>query len=163
MLETVAAQLRYTASVVFGLPFSARSLDRLVDALLATHREFGMVAREGAELLSGPELDEETRREMQLRRFRTQAVRAARETAYYRRLFEQLGLDPARLRYEDIQRIPLTPKEALRGDPDAFGCRSAQPAGRPASASRGASCTPTSRWARSIISSIARSAPTTSC
>jgi phenylacetate-CoA ligase len=127
MLETVAAQLRYTASVVFGLPFSARSLDRLVDALLATQREFGQIAREGAELLGGPELDEETRREMQLRRFRTQAACAARETAYYRQLFEQLGLDPARLRYEDIQRIPLTPKEALRDDPDAFVRQNAQP------------------------------------
>ena len=127
MLETVAAQLRYTASVVFGLPFSARSLDRLVDALLATHREFGMVAPDGAELLGGPALDEETRREMQLRRFRTQVIRAARETAYYGRLFEQLGLDPARLRYEDIQRIPPTPKEALRDDPDAFVRQNAQP------------------------------------
>src|SRR5215216_4192984 len=99
MLETLAAQLRYTASVVFGLPFSARSLDRLVDALVATHREFGAVAPEGAELLGGPALDEETRREIQLRRFRTQAGRAARETPYYGRLFEQLGLNPSRLRY----------------------------------------------------------------
>jgi phenylacetate-CoA ligase len=127
MLETVAAQLRYTASVVFGLPFSARSLDRLVDALLATHREFGMVAPEGAELLGGPALDEETRQAMQLRRFRAQAARAARETAYYRRLFEHLALDPAQLSYEGIQRIPLTPKEALRDDPDAFVRKRSQP------------------------------------
>jgi phenylacetate-CoA ligase len=127
MLESVAAQLRYTASVVFGLPFSTRSLDRLVDALLATHREFGAVAPDGAELLRGPALDEETRREVQLRRFRTQAARAARETAYYRQIFEQLGIDLTRLRYEDIQRIPLTPKEALRDDPDAFVCQNAQP------------------------------------
>ncbi|HEU5101371.1 MAG TPA: AMP-binding protein [Roseiflexaceae bacterium] len=127
MLETVAAQLRYTASVVFGLPFSARSLDRLVDALLATYHEFGVIAPDGAELLSGPALDEETRREMQLRRFRAQTSRAARETPYYRRLFEQFGLDPARLRYEDIQRIPLTPKKALRDDPDAFVRTTGQP------------------------------------
>jgi len=127
MLETIAAQLRYTVSVVFGLPFSARSLDRLVDALLATHQEFGVIAPEGAELLGGPALDEETRREMQLRRFRTQAARAARDTVYYRQLFAQLGLDPTRLRYEDIQRIPLTLKEALRDDPDAFVRKNAQP------------------------------------
>jgi len=127
MLESVAAQLRYTASVVFGLPFSARSLDRLVGALLATRREFGAIAPEGAELLGGPALDEQTRREIQLRRFRTQAGRAGRETPYYGRLFEQLGLDPSRLRYEDIQRIPLTPKEALRDDPDAFVRHTSQP------------------------------------
>src|SRR6266508_6642053 len=86
-----------------------------------------MLETVAAELLGGPALDEETRREMQLRRFRTQAARAARETAYYRRLFEQLGLDPTRLRYEDIQRIPLTLKEALRDDPDAFVRKNAQP------------------------------------
>ena len=127
MLETLAAQLRYTTSIVFGLPFSARSLDRLLDALLATHHEFGAVAPDGAELLGGPALDEQTRSEMQLRRFRAQASRAARETPYYRQLFAQLGLDPARLRAEDIQRIPLTSKEALHDDPDAFVRDTAQP------------------------------------
>ena len=33
MLETLYAQLRFAASVVFGLPFSQRSLDRLIEAL----------------------------------------------------------------------------------------------------------------------------------
>src|SRR6266511_3879575 len=127
MLETLAAQVRFAASMVFGLPFSARSLDRLVDALLATQREFGTVAPEGAELLGGATLDEETRRAVQLRRFRTQANRATHETAYYDRLFAQLGLDPARLRDEDIPRIPLTTKEALRDHPDAFVRRTARP------------------------------------
>jgi phenylacetate-CoA ligase len=127
MLETAFAQLRFAASVVFGLPFSARSLDRLVDALLATQREFGAIGFEGADALGGPALDEATRHEIQVRRFRAQALRGARETAYYGRLFEQLGLDPARLRYEDIARVPLTPKEALRDDPDAFVRHTAQP------------------------------------
>ena len=72
-------------------------------------------------------LDEEMRQAMQLRRFRMQAERAARETVYYRRLFEHLALDPARLRYEDISRLSLTPKEDLRADPDAFVCRTARP------------------------------------
>jgi len=51
MLETVAAQIRYTAAVVFGLPFSARSLGAtgewlgigMGDMLLAT--VFPMVMR----------------------------------------------------------------------------------------------------------------------
>src|SRR5690349_20070583 len=127
MLETAFAQLRFVASIVFGVPFSARSLDRIVDGLLATQREFGAIGSEGAELLDGPPLDEETRREVQTRRFRAQAVRGARETAYYGRLFEQIGLDPAHMGYEDIQCIPLTPKEALRDDPDAFVRRTTQP------------------------------------
>jgi phenylacetate-CoA ligase len=127
MLETGLAQLRFAASIIFGTRFSLRSLERLVAALRETQHEFGMIGAEGAELLGGPPLDDETRREMQLRRFRTQAVRAAHETAYYQHLFEHLDLDPARLRYEDIPRLPLTSKEAVRADPDAFVCRTARP------------------------------------
>ena len=77
MLETAFAQLRFAASIVFGVPFSARSLDRIVDGLIATQREFGAIGGEGAELLDGPPLDEETRREVQIRRFRAQAARGA--------------------------------------------------------------------------------------
>jgi phenylacetate-CoA ligase len=127
MLETLAAQLRFAASMIFGLPFSTQSLDRLVDALLATQHEFGIIGSEGADMLGGPTLDEETRRAVQQRRFRTQATRAARETTYYGQLFEHLELHPEQLRYEDIQRIPLTHKQALRDDPDAFVRRTAQP------------------------------------
>lgn len=127
MLEAAFAQMRLAASLAFGLPFSTRSLNRIVDALLDTRREFGSVGPQGDELLAGPALDEQTRRDIQLRRFRSQAARAARETAYYRDLFERIGLDAARLRAEDIPRIPPTPKAALRDDPDAFVCRSASP------------------------------------
>ena len=130
MLLTAVAQLRLAASVAFGVPFAPWSLDRLVDALLATRREFGAVAPEGAELLTGVALDDETRRELQLRRFRQQAVRGARETAYYGRLFAGLGLDPGRLTPEDVARLPLTPKAALRDDPGAFVRRGTAPAFR---------------------------------
>lgn len=127
MLETLAAQLCYTASVVFGLPFSPRSLDQTVNALLASYCEFGTIGGEGTELLGGPALDEQTRREMQRRHFRAQAGRAARETRYYRHVFEQVGLNPARLHDDDISHIPLTPKEALRDHPDAFVSRTSAP------------------------------------
>src|SRR5258708_28010204 len=127
MLETTLAQLRFAASLVFGMRFSRRSLEQLAASLRAPQHEFGTIGSEGAPLLGGPTLDEETRGAMQLRRFRTQAVRAARETAYSHRLFECLALDPARLRYEDIAHLPLTPKEDLRADPDAFVCLTARP------------------------------------
>ena len=68
----------------------------------------------------GPVLDEADRREIQLRRFRQQAGRAARETVYYAELFEGLGLEPRRLRWEDLASLPVTPKAALRDAPDAF-------------------------------------------
>jgi phenylacetate-CoA ligase len=127
MLETALAQLRFAASLVFGTRFSLRSLERLIASLRDTQREFGAIGSEGAALLGGPTLDDETRQAMQLRRFRSQARRAARETAYYHRLFERLTLDPARLGYEEIARLPLTPKEDLRTDPDAFVRKAARP------------------------------------
>jgi phenylacetate-CoA ligase len=126
VLETAVAQLRYAASVVFGRPFSPWVLDRLIDGVIATQREFGALGS-GGDVLGGPVLDAETRHSMQVRRFRSQAVRGARETAYYGRLFSDLGCDPARLRAEDIATIPPTPKEAQRADPDAFVRRTARP------------------------------------
>jgi phenylacetate-CoA ligase len=127
VLETALAQLRFAASMVFGIPFSPASLERLADAARDTQREFGRLGEEAAEPFRGPALDEETRREMQLRRFRAQALRGARETVYYREPFERLGLDPARLSHEDIARLPLTPKEALRERPDDFVRRTSRP------------------------------------
>jgi phenylacetate-coenzyme A ligase PaaK-like adenylate-forming protein len=127
VLDAAIAQLRFAASLALGRPFRLGSLDRLVDALRATLDEFGALDPEGAELVTGPTLDETTRLEVQHRRFRAQATRAARETAYYARLFADLGLDPARLRPEDVARVPLTAKAALRDDPDAFVRRSARP------------------------------------
>jgi phenylacetate-coenzyme A ligase PaaK-like adenylate-forming protein len=127
MLETGLAQLRFAASIVLGTRFSLRSFDRLISSLQETRHEFGFLSSEGRDLLAGPTLDEESRRTIQLRRFRSQAGRAARETAYYQRLFERLALDPGRLRSEEIAALPLTPKADLREDPEAFVCRTARP------------------------------------
>jgi phenylacetate-coenzyme A ligase PaaK-like adenylate-forming protein len=105
------------------------SLDHLVDAIRETQHEFGPTAigAEGALILGGPTLDEATRRDMQLRRFRGQAKRAAGETGYYERVFADLDVDPARLGADDIARIPLAPKAALRTDPSAFVRSGAKP------------------------------------
>ena len=75
MLETGFAQIRFAASILFGTRFSLRSLDHLIASLQATQREFGFLRSEGRDLLVSPQLDEQTRRAMQLRRFRSQAVR----------------------------------------------------------------------------------------
>jgi len=130
MLEIVVPQLRFAASMMTGRPFDLNALDRIIDAMLETRREFGAIGPDGAELIGGPTLDESTRRDMQLRRFRTQARRGARETAYYGRLFEQLDLDPSRLTHDDIARIPTTPKQAIRDDPGAFVRRGSRTAFR---------------------------------
>ena len=158
MLLTAVAQLRLAASVAFGVPLAPWSLDRLVDALLATRREFGAVAAEETDLLTGAALDDETRRDLQLRRFRQQAGRGARETAYYGRLFAGLGLDPARLTPADVARLPLTPKAALREAPGAFVRRGTAPAFR--TATTGTTGRPTSVYftARELETTAALSA-----
>jgi len=127
MFETAIAQLRFAVSLASGRPFALWSLEWLIKALRDTRREFGAIGPEGAEVVRGPTLDDATRREMQIRRFRAQAARAARDTEYYPRLFATLGIDPARLRYDDITRVPITSKEAVRDNPDAFVRRGARP------------------------------------
>jgi phenylacetate-CoA ligase len=127
VFRAALAQLRFAASLVFGVSFDLVALERLVDALAETRREFGAIGPDGAEALGGPALDERDRREIQRRRFRAQATRGARETAYYSDLFRRTGLDPATLGYADIARLPPTPQEAIRDDPDAFLRRLARP------------------------------------
>lgn len=127
MLGAAVVQLRVIASLAFGLPFAPWALERLVRAAVATYHEFGPLGPDGAELVSGPPLDEDTRRDIQWRRFCQQARRAAGETSYYARLFATLDLNPDRLDEADIARLPLTPGDALRADPDAFVRRGARP------------------------------------
>ena len=125
MLLTAFAQIRFALAVATGRSLPGWALDRLIADALATVREFGGVGPDGPEAVAGPALDESTRRAVQLRRFRAQATRAARETAFYPPVFAGLGLDPAKVEWSDVLRLPLTPKESLRDDPDAFVRRGA--------------------------------------
>src|SRR2546423_13435006 len=100
MIETVPAQLRYVCTLAFGARLHTRSLDRLVTALLDAREEFGAGGRDAAQALRGPELDETTRREVQLRRLRTQAPLPAR-TPHYRPLLAQLRIHPRQPRSAD--------------------------------------------------------------
>lgn len=143
MFETAIAQLRFGASMALGVPFSTRSLDRIVSAMSETKREFGAIGQGADELIAGPVLDEETRRDVQLRRFRKQALLAERETRYYASLFERAGVDPKTMRFEDIARFPLTHKNHLRDDPDAFVRSGSKPTLR-------ATTTGTTGWPTSV-------------
>ena len=125
MFEIAFAQIRFAASLLFGWPFDVGSLERLVEAAKATRREHGTLGHDSAELISGPTLDERDRLAMQMRRFRQQAIRAARETEYYHDLFRRTGFSPALLTEEDLVRLPITPKADLRDRPDAFVSRRA--------------------------------------
>lgn len=130
MLETAFANLRFAASMLFGVPFHERSLDRIVDGMRATIEELGTLGDEANALLGGPVLDEKTRHDIQGHRFRSQAMRAARETAYYPQVLAAAGVDPAKLTYKDIARVPVTAKETLRDNPEAFVRRTAKVATR---------------------------------
>jgi phenylacetate-CoA ligase len=127
VLEIALAQLRFAASLLFGTPFSLRSLEQIVSTLKETRQEFGPLASPNDDLYGGPHLDEETRQAVHLRRFRSLARKAAQETVYYRDLFASLDLDLRRLSFEEIARVPLLHKDTLRANPDAFVCRTAVP------------------------------------
>jgi phenylacetate-coenzyme A ligase PaaK-like adenylate-forming protein len=131
MLDTALAKLRTAASLALGFRFNLRALEHLVSASLATLTEFGSLSIEGKEMLQSPTLDAETRQDLQLRRFRKQ-LELARETPYYEKLFapgNSAGLLTSirEFQWPDIQKIPLTPKEDLRSNSDAFVHRNAIP------------------------------------
>lgn len=126
MLDAAMASMRFALSTLFGLPFSQRSLERLYRGAVETQKEFGGLGAESAQVLAGPAWDDEARRFFQGRRFRAQAVRGARETEYYGRLFATLGVDPQRMEIDNIAELPVTPKQALREDPEAFVRRGAR-------------------------------------
>lgn len=127
MLAASVAQIRLAFSLMTGRPVPDWALDRLIAAARETVREFGEVGADGAQLVNGPTLDIATRREIHLRRFRHQARRAADGTAYYARWFGDDATAPSNLTWDDISGLPLTSKQALRDDPDAFVRRDIRP------------------------------------
>src|SRR5260370_18791612 len=54
MLETTLAQLRFAASLVFGMRFSPRSLEQLVDSLRDPLHAFGTIDSEQEIILADP-------------------------------------------------------------------------------------------------------------
>jgi phenylacetate-CoA ligase len=63
----------------------------------------------------------------QARRIQQQIMRAANETSYYGDLFASAGLKGERLRRATLNELPVTPKSAIRAQPEAFVCAGSQP------------------------------------
>ncbi|WP_282107299.1 phenylacetate--CoA ligase family protein [Streptomyces sennicomposti] len=147
MFGTALSQLRYGMSILLNRRIRPQDLERIARDLVATLGEFGAPGADSA-LLPGQAagIDPEVRRTVTRRSLRATARTAARHTAYYRRLFGDLGLDPDALDPDDgtWARVPVTPKHALRGLPGAFVSTAARPALM--ALTTGTSGTPTAVW-----------------
>lgn len=127
MFVSAMAAARFGMAMTLGRPFHRRSLDQLLEGMRAAQREFGGIDVDGDDLLGGAALDPGTRRMVQGRRLRTQALRAANETAFYAEVFRRHGIDPAVIGHDSVSSIPVTSKQALRDDPSAFVRKGAVP------------------------------------
>lgn len=145
MFGTALSQLRYGAAILRNRPIRPYDLERIARDLVATIAEFGEPGADSA-LLPGPAgaVDPAVRRTVTERSLRATARAAARHTAYYRRTFDRLGLDPGTLTPETWARVPVTPKAALRGLPAAFVSAVSAPALM--ALTTGTSGSPTTVW-----------------
>lgn len=125
MLGTALAQLRYGFSLVAGRRIRIADIEHVVADIMATRREFGGVGdlRE----FRGTTMAAADRKPIDDRRIRRLALKAYAETTYYRRQFDRVGMRPEELSLSTLERLPLTPKEALQDLPEAFVSRRAQP------------------------------------
>lgn len=128
MIESAIAQARVALAIAFGRTMPVGALEQVVAGLREGRRELG--APPAVEAM-GPVLDAESASELQSRRMRQVARLAGLETAYYGASMAALGIDPRRLTDDNVARLPLTSKAAVRAEPDAFVRRGAAPFLRP--------------------------------
>ncbi|MFD7450653.1 phenylacetate--CoA ligase family protein [Kitasatospora sp. NPDC059827] len=145
MFATAISQLRYGAAILTNRRIRPGDLERLARDLVDTIAEFGEPGEDSAQLPGrAGHVDPQLRREVARRSLRATARAAVRHTAYYRRRFAELDLDPATLEPEDWSRVPVTPKQALKALPAAFVSAAASPALM--ALTTGTSGTPTAVW-----------------
>lgn len=145
MFGTAVSQLRYGAAILLNRRIRPQDLERIARDMVATLAEFGEPGADSS-LLPGQagQVDPEVRRTITRRSLRATARTAARHTAYYRRVFRGLDIDPAGLDVDTWAQVPITEKKALRGMPAAFVSAAASPALM--ALTTGTSGTPTAVW-----------------
>ncbi|MEU4230854.1 hypothetical protein AB0F17_41745 [Nonomuraea sp. NPDC026600] len=126
MFGTAARQMGYAWSMLAGRRFRVKDVAALVDDLRATLEEFGSPGEGAGEMLTAP--DPEMQRDLAARRLRRTVRSTARDTPYYRRWFEQHGIDPGSITLNSLASIEPTTKAALRDLPSAFVADRARPA-----------------------------------
>src|SRR5580700_231962 len=120
MFETGIRQFRMAMSMVWGYHINPRNVERLVEDGLKTLKEFGAPGDDVQQLLDGPFSDPQARREFQTRSLQRTASRLARFSPYYKKLFASLDLNLDKLTLDDMARIPVTEKRALREQQQEF-------------------------------------------
>jgi phenylacetate-CoA ligase len=144
VFDSAVTMMRYGTGILRGR-LRPKVLSRIADDLVATLAEFGAPGDDSA-LLPGQDttLDADMRRILTTRSLRRTAQAAAQNTAYYRRLFRAVGIEPRHLGVDDWATVPLTPKKALRSMPSAFVSARANPV--LLAWTTGTTGTPTSVW-----------------
>jgi phenylacetate-coenzyme A ligase PaaK-like adenylate-forming protein len=144
VLDTAVRQLRYGVALLRNRRVRVDDLRRMVDDILATQAELGVVGDEQRELMQGSGLDPEARATFDAKRWRTVVAKAYEETAWYRDRLDRLGLAPADLTLERRTELPPTPKQALRASPEAFVSSRSSPVFQ--ATTTGTTGIPTSIW-----------------
>src|SRR5437762_2698963 len=62
-------------------------------------------------------------RELQVRRLRRLATHAYRNTAHYRRAFDDAGVDPARIDLDTLKLLPYLEKQTIQRAPETLVAR----------------------------------------
>ena len=124
MLETALAQLQFGLTAD-GTAVQPACLGPAGGRPAGDTARFGASERQAAELVNGPALDAEGRREMQIRRFRGQATCGAGHSLLRRAVPAAGAARPAA--GLGVARLPPTTKEMVRAGGDAFVCRYSRP------------------------------------
>ncbi len=126
MLTLAQAEMSVTASNTFGIPFNQEALDVILQALIDARDGKGDVKPDGSDIVMDAKLNPASRKDVDLRRLRMVCTKAARQTAYYGKVFNEIGLNPELMGWDDFSKIPLTHKDAVRDRAGEFMCRGEQ-------------------------------------
>jgi phenylacetate-coenzyme A ligase PaaK-like adenylate-forming protein len=122
MFETGVRQFRLALGMVQGHRLNPRNVARLVDDVLATLAEFGEPGADADELIDGPMASPEARLEIVNRSVQRTARRLAAQSPFYARRFASAHVDPATLDVAGLQKVPVTVRADLTGQPGDFRC-----------------------------------------
>lgn len=144
MFETGIRQFRMAMAMMWGWHIKPHIIEHMVADTLKTLDEFGTAGDDVQQLLDGPFTDPVARKEYQVRMVQHTARRLLRRSPYYSKLFAAHDINPDTLTLDTISRIPVTRKEHLQEQSQAFVCSGVHPA--MATRTTGTTSQPTEIW-----------------